>query len=317
MVFLAMSMSSEAQKAQSASSNLSGNFSTEDFAKALEQQDYSFQTGQTVNGKVFEHDNNGAYVDIGGKAAAFIPMQEIMLKTGATLADTLPVGLEREFLIIRGEDADGQVMLSIRRLEMQKLWVRLAEMQTASETLQVRVTGLNKGGVTVDFQGLRGFIPRSHLVDKDNLESLKGLTVTVSVLEINPKINKLVLSQRQASQSARISQLQVGQLVEGRISGIKPFGLFVDLGSVTSLLHINQISQKYIASLPALFQPGQTVKALIIDLDELKGRISLSTKVLENYPGEILEKMDEVMAEAESRAEKAAQKLTASAAADG
>ncbi|MBU6187222.1 MAG: S1 RNA-binding domain-containing protein [Synechococcales bacterium] len=305
-------MSSEVRKKHPDSLNSSDIFSTEDFAKALEQQDCSFQVGQVVNGKVFEHDNNGAYVDIGGKAAAFIPIQETMLRTGATLGDTLPLGSERQFLIIRGEDAEGQVMLSIRRLELQKLWEELAVIQGNGKSLDVRVTGVNKGGVNVDFQGLRGFIPRSHLLQKENLDSLKGLLLTVNVLETNSKANKLVFSQRQASQSARIRQFEVGQLVEGQVSDVKSFGLFVDLGGVTSLLHIHQISKKYINSLPSLFQTGQTIKAIIIELDELKGRISLSTKILENYPGEALEKMDGLMADAEARLEKAIQKLTQS-----
>ena len=96
-------------------------------------------------------------------------------------------------------------------------------------------------------------------------------------------------------------------MVEGKVTGIKPFGMFVDLQGVSGLLHIKQISQKFIESLSPLFQPGQILKAVIIDLDEAKGRISLSTKVLEKYPGEMVENMAEVMANAEERASKAKQ----------
>jgi small subunit ribosomal protein S1 len=85
--------------------------------------------------------------------------------------------------------------------------------------------------------------------------------------------------------------------------------LFVDFEGTTGLLHINQISKNYISSLESMFQPGQPIKALIVDLDTVKNRISLSTKVLENYPGEMVEKMSEVMAEAEVRAEKARKEL--------
>jgi small subunit ribosomal protein S1 len=89
------------------------------------------------------------------------------------------------------------------------------------------------------------------------------------------------------------------------VSGIRPFGVFVDLDGTSALLHINQISKNYIESLPALFQVGQPIKAIIADLDEGRGRISLSTKVLENFPGEMLENAATVMAEAESRQERA------------
>ena len=280
-------------------------FSMDDFAKALEQQDFQFQQGQTVKGKVFQYENNGAYVDIGGKSAAFIPTDEVSLRPVTDLTEALPLQEELDFVIIKEQDADGQVTVSRRQLEVQQIWERLTEMQENSQTLQVRVTGVNKGGVTVDVQGVRGFIPRSHLVEREDLDSLKGQTLSASFLEVDLSNNKLVLSNRLATRSASFSQLEVGQLVEGKITGIKPFGMFVDLEGVSGLLHIKQVSQKFIESLTALFQPGQKIKSVIIDLDESKGRISLSTRVLESYPGEMVEKMDEVMANAEERASKA------------
>jgi small subunit ribosomal protein S1 len=280
-------------------------FSMDDFAKALEQQDFQFQNGQTIKGKVFQYESNGAYVDIGGKSAAFIPSEEVALRPVTDLSEVLPLQEELEFVIIKEQDADGQVTVSRRQLEVQQIWNRLAEMQENSQTLQVRVTGVNKGGVTVDVQGVRGFIPRSHLSEREDLDQLKGQTLSASFLEVDLSNNKLVLSNRLATRSASFSQLEIGQLVEGKITGIKPFGMFVDLQGVSGLLHIKQISQKFIESLSPLFQPGQILKAVIIDLDEAKGRISLSTRVLEKYPGEMVENMAEVMANAEERASKA------------
>ena len=280
-------------------------FSMDDFALALEQHDYQFQKGQVVRGKVFQYESDGAYVDIGGKAAAFVPLIEASLKSVTDLSVVLPLQEEQDFLIIRDQDAEGQVTLSRRQLQIQQIWGQLTEMQENTQTVQVRVTGMNKGGVTVDVQGLRGFIPRSHLLERDDLEALKGQTLTASFLEIDRSKNKLVLSNRLATRSASFSQLEIGQLVEGKITGIQPFGVFVDLDGVSGLLHIKQVSQNYIESLPSLFQIGQPIKAVLIDIDEGKGRISLSTKVLENFPGEMMEKMDEVMATAEARANRA------------
>ncbi len=277
----------------------------DDFAKALEQHDYQFQKGQVVRGKVFQYESGGAYVDIGGKSAAFLPLTEAALKPVSDLSEVLPLQEDHDFLIIREQDADGQVTVSRRQLEIKFIWERLAEMLESGQSVQVRVNGVNKGGVTVDVQGLRGFIPRSHLVERDNLEALKGETLSASFLEVDPNNNKLVLSNRLATRSASFSQLEPGQLVEGKITGIKPFGVFVDLEGVSGLLHIKQVSQNYIESLPSLFQLGQSIKAVIIDLEEGKGRISLSTRVLENFPGEMLEHMDEVMASAEARANRA------------
>ncbi|AHJ29781.1 SSU ribosomal protein S1p [Nodularia spumigena CCY9414] len=280
----------------------------DDFAKALEVHDYQFQKGQVVRGKVFQLDPNGAYVDIGGKSSAFLPREEASLRAVTDLSEVLPLQEELEFLIIRDQDAEGQVTLSRKQLEIQQVWERLTEMNEGGQTVQVRVTGVNKGGVTVDILSLRGFIPRSHLAERDNLEALKGQSLTVAFLEINRNTNKLILSQRLATRSSSFSLLQLNQLVEGRVTGIKPFGIFVDLDGLSALLHIKQVSQKYIESLEKVFQIGQTIKAVIIDLDEGKGRVAISTRVLENFPGEMLENFDEVMASAEARANRATNK---------
>ncbi len=93
------------------------------------------------------------------------------------------------------------------------------------------------------------------------------------------------------------------------MTGVRPFGVFVDLEGVTGLLHIKQVSQKFIENLPGIFETGQELKAVIIEIDDVKKRISLSTRILESYPGEMLEKREEIMATAEARLPKAQQKL--------
>ena len=280
-------------------------FSMDDFEKALEKYDYEFQKGQVVRGKAVSYDSDGVYVDIGAKSLAFVPGQEASIRSIRDLSVALPLDEEHDFLIIREQDADGQVTLSLRQLEAKKVWDELADTQGSGQSLSVRVTGTNKGGVTVDAKGLRGFIPRSHLLERDALESLVGTTLSATIIELNQDTKKLVLSNRLATRAVAFSQFEIGQLVEGKVSGLKPFGVFVDMNGTSGLLHINQISQKYIESLDKYFQPGQIVKVMIADMDEGKGRISLSTKVLENYPGEMLEQMATVMAEADDRQERA------------
>ena len=299
-------MSSQAQNSQKASSS----FTMEDFAQALEQHDYQFQKGHKVRGRVFQLDSDGAYVDIGGKSSAFIPRNEASLKTVIDLSEVLPLNEELEFLIITEQNAEGQVTLSRRQLEIRHIWEKLTLMQENSQNIEVKVTNVNKGGVTVDAQGLRGFIPRSHLLERNNLTALIGQNLTVSFLEVDQNNRKLVLSQRVATSSASFSLLEVGQLVEGKVSGIKPFGVFIDLDGLSALLHIKQISQKFIDNLENIFQVGQPVKAVIMDLDEGKGRVALSTKILENFPGEMLENRDEVMNSAAARAERARSKVS-------
>ena len=297
-------MNSESKLSQTANSS----FSMDDFAKALEKHDYQFHKGQVVRGKVFQVDHDGAYVDIGGKSSAFLPQEEASLRAVADLSEVLPMNEELEFLIIRDQDAEGQVTISRKQLEVKQIWEKLLEMQENSQSVQVRVTGVNKGGVTVDLLGVRGFIPRSHIAERDNLEALKGQNLTVGFLEINRETNKLVLSQRLAARSSNFSLLEIGQLIEGKITGIKPFGVFVDFNGVSALLHIKQVSQKFIDSLEKVFQIGQPIKAVIIDLDEGKGRVAISTRILENFPGEVVENFAEVMSSAEARANRAANK---------
>jgi small subunit ribosomal protein S1 len=205
-------------------------------------------------------------------------------------------------------NADGQITLSLRQLEIKALW---EEIQTyePGHTLTVRVTGTNKGGLTANFKSIKAFIPRSHVVQRENQEELIGQRLTVAILEADPERKKLVLSQRQAQRAQRITELEIGQLVSGTVADTRPFGAFVDLGGISGLLHINNISQNYVSSVSALLPNGTPLKAIVMDLDQQRGRVSLSTSVLENRPGEVLEEFAAVMSDAEQRAERYQQKM--------
>jgi small subunit ribosomal protein S1 len=291
------------------SSKSSVSFSQEDFAKALEGYHFQFNRGQTVSGKVIQHTADGVFVDIQAKSPAFVPLKEIPATTASDLETILPLDTEATFLIIKEQNAEGQIILSLRELAIEESWKNLAEIQEAGETVQMLVTGTNKGGVTGEIDSLRGFIPRSHLLEKTNLESLIGQTLTANLIEVDRDKNKLVLSQRQMIQAEAMSGLEEGKLVEGKISRIESYGVFVDLQGIKGLLHIKQISNQHIESIFNLFRIGETIKAVIVELDEIKKRISLSTKILEEYPGEIIEKKEAVFADAENRLEKALKKL--------
>ncbi|MEO1093530.1 MAG: S1 RNA-binding domain-containing protein [Cyanobacteria bacterium J06638_28] len=276
-------------------------FSTEDFARALSDHDYTFQTGNTVRGTVIGHGSEGVFIEIGGKSDAFLPLKEASLAKIENLEESFPLGEVHEFLIIRDQDAEGRVILSIRRLLVQQLWEKLEQKQSNDDILEVKVTGTNKGGVIVDVEGLRGFVPRSQLLQSEDLDSQVGSILAVGFLEVNPTNNKLVLSQKAAARSLAMGRLGVGQLVTGKVASLKPYGAFVSFEGVTGLLHINQISKNYVDSLPGLLQAGSEIKAIIVSIDEERNRISLSTKVLEKYPGEVLKDFNTVMTDAENR----------------
>ena len=289
----------------SAASQNASSFSMDDFAQALEKYNYEFAKGQLVKGTVVQYDSDGAYIDIGGKSPGFLPQREAALEMVDNLADVIPLNEEFEFIVIKEQNAEGQVTLSRRQIQIQAAWENITEIAESGKSTQMRVTGINKGGVIGDVEGLRGFIPRSHLQQRDNLDSLVGQLLTATFLEVNPEQRKLVLSQRDAMKAAAMTKLTEGAVVSGTVANLKPYGAFIDLGGVTGLLHIKEVSGTHIESLNNVFKPGQEIKVSIAQVDEYKNRLSLSTKIFEEYPGELLEKFDEVMATAEARFAKA------------
>ena len=276
-------------------------FSMEDFENALQEYDYEFTKGQKVQGTVVQITSEGAYVDIGGKSPAFVPTNEAALGFVEDLATVLPIGETEEFLIIREQDSDGQVTLSIRQLALDQAWEDIREMADSGKSTQIRVTGANKGGVTGEVMGLRAFIPRSHLQQRDNMESLTGQLLTATFLEVSQENRKLVLSQRDAMRAVAMTNIAEDTLMPGKVVNIKPYGVFVDLEGATGLLHIKEISGIRIDSLETVFAVGQELKVIIKQIDEIQNRMSLSIKALESYPGENVEKLEQVMANAEER----------------
>ena len=277
-------------------------FSQDDFEKALADYDYHFQKGQIVRGKAVNYDNEVAYIDIGGKSPGLLPLAEANLGPVSNFEEVIPLHEEKEFLVIREQNADGQVTLSRRQLQAQRVWETLETYQAEKKPVEMQVTGSNRGGVKGEIMGLRAFVPRSHLLATDNLDDLLGQTVTGLLIEVNAEDKRLVLSQREAAKADAMGQIIAGSLIEGKVVNLKPYGAFIELAAgVTGLLHIKQVSQKRVESLESLFSVGEALKVMIVDVDEHQGRIALSTKELEHYPGQMLDSKAEVMAKAESR----------------
>jgi small subunit ribosomal protein S1 len=280
----------------------------DDFENALSDHEYHFEQGQVVTGKIFEHTSEGVLVDIKGKSPGLVPTREALLEGEGDIKAVLPIGEETEFLIIRGQNPDGQVTLSRRQLQEKRVWQDLEEAAEAGRSVQIRINGSNRGGVTGEIKGLRGFIPNSHLVEK-NVDAIMGQILTVNFLELDKERRKLVLSQRYAAQAEIMSKLTIGALVTGKIANIKPYGMFVELNGMTGLLHRSQISDKQIPQLEDQFKVGQEIRVLITDIEEGNKRISLSLKVLEKFPGEALENFAELQANADERVEAARKQL--------
>ena len=280
-------------------------FDEEAFLAALDEHEPHGTTGEVVRGTVIGLESDGVYVDIGGKAPGFMPKKECGLGVITNLKERFPKGLEVEVLVTQEQNADGMVTISARALALRQSWEKVRALEKESKVVQVKVNGFNRGGVTCDLEGLRGFIPRSQLQDGENHEALVGKTLGAAFLEVNPETRKLVLSEKKAATAALFQNLEVGQLVEGQVVSIKPYGLFVDLGGVSGLLHQSAITGGQLRELREVFGQGDRLKALITELDPGRGRIALNTALLEGQPGELLIDKDKVMDEATDRANRA------------
>ncbi|WP_269612460.1 S1 RNA-binding domain-containing protein [Prochlorococcus marinus] len=284
-------------------------FDEDEFLAALEDNQPIGTTGEIAKGSVIAVESDGIYVDIGGKAPGFMPKNECGLGVITNLKERFPKGMQVEVLVTREQNADGMVTISCRALELRKSWDKVQNLAKEGKVIRVKINGFNRGGVTCDFEGLRGFIPRSQLEDGENHQSLVSKTINTAFLEVNPERRKLVLSEKKAAIASRFSELEIGQLIEGEILTIKPYGFFVDLKGVSGLLHHSMVTNGSMRSLREVFQAGESIKALITDLDPSRGRIGLNTALLEGPPGELITDKAKVMEEANERAVKARNSL--------
>ena len=271
------------------------------FLEALNENEPIGATGETIKGKVIALESDGLYIDIGGKAPGFMPKKECGLGVITNFKEKFPIGLEMEVLVIKEQNADGMVTVSARALILRQSWEKVASSAKNGELIQVNINGFNRGGLTCDVDGLRGFIPRSQLEDGQDYQSLVSKTLKVAFLEVNPETRKLVLSEKKALLVSKFADLKLGQLIEGEVLAIKPYGFFVDLGGASGLLHQSSITNGSIRNLREIFVEGEVIKALITEIDLERGRIGLNTALLENTPGELIIDKEKVMIEASER----------------
>ena len=271
------------------------------FLEALNENEPIGATGETIKGKVIALESDGLYIDIGGKAPGFMPKKECGLGVITNFKEKFSIGLEMEVLVIKEQNADGMVTVSARALILRQSWEKVASSAKNGELIQVTINGFNRGGLTCDVDGLRGFIPRSQLENGQDYQSLVSKTLKVAFLEVNPETRKLVLSEKKALLVSKFADLKLGQLIEGEVLAIKPYGFFVDLGGASGLLHQSSITNGSIRNLREIFVEGEFIKALITEIDLERGRIGLNTALLENTPGELIIDKEKVMIEASER----------------
>jgi small subunit ribosomal protein S1 len=249
----------------------------------------SFSRGDSVRGTVLGFEPNGALIDIGVKSSAYCAIAECALEKPVRPEDVLELGATYEFLIVSREDENGQQMLSRRKVLTVKAWDLVTEMMAADTAVHGIVAAVNRGGAIIQVEGLRAFLPGSHYLPGQNPpEDLIGQPLKVKFLDVDRENNRLVVSHRKAMVDMTINLLAVGSVLAGVVTAVKPYGAFIDLGGMSGLLHISQISCDHIGDVGSVLPLGTPIKCMVISQDKSKGRVALSTKTLEAEPGDMI-----------------------------
>src|SRR5271156_2458556 len=245
-----------------------------------------FEQGDIVTGDVVRVERDGVLVDVGSKSEGFVPIKEVSNIPVDSVEEVIKVGDSAEFYILREENENGQLTLSLKRVAQARGWVLLEQQKKNDDTIRAKISAVVKGGVVVDVYGLRGFVPASQLRVKGTTpEELIGMEIPMKILETDTKRNKLILSQRLAVQEEKAAQrekilstLESGQVVTGEVVRIADFGAFIDLGGLDGLLPISEISWERVSHPSDILKVGQNVTTKVLKVDQEKGHISLSLK---------------------------------------
>lgn len=258
--------------------------------------------GETVEGTVLSVTPREVLVDIGKKSFGIIANWE--LEQVKDYAATLKAGDKIVAQVINPENELGYTVLSVRKTSTERRWTILSEKKKSGEDLEVIGLEMAKGGLLVEWQGLRGFIPGTQIDSSysTNPATLLGKQIKVKVLEVDQSLNRLVLSQKAASLGVspgllkeRLSKLKTNDTLKGIVSGIAPFGIFVDIEGLEGLVHISEIAWEKVENPANLFKVGNKVEVLVLDVNQDEGKLNLSIKrltpdpwknILDRYPPE-------------------------------
>lgn len=268
----------------------------------VEREEQAFRplrAGETVEGTVAGITGDEVLVDLAGRSAGILSLREAV----AGLGESLDVGDTVFALVVQPEGPQGHAVLSLRRAGRARRWQEMAEKQKSGDVLQAPVVEANRGGVVVDL-GVRGFVPLSQLASLGALDrstegdgapeavrALVGRDLTVKVIEVDQKRNRLILSEKAAAQELRrqrkaraAAALKVGDVLDGRVTHVTGFGLFVDVGIADGLVHRSEITWDKGVNPLTVHAVGDPVKVVVTAIDPDKERISLSIKQLQNDP---------------------------------
>ncbi len=279
-------------------------------ADFLNQSKVNFpKDGDVIEGKVIEIESNAIYLDLGIFGTGIVLGKEIKDGLGAT--DKLKIGDSVSATVTDLENEDGYIELSIREASIEKAWQDLEEKQVKEEIFNTKIFEANKGGLIVEVNGITGFLPVSQLSNEhyprveegeknkilEKLRSYIGMEMQVKVIDTDREGEKLIVSEKAAysdQERKSISELKVGDIIEGEVSGVVDFGAFVKFlppskkdstseeDRLEGLVHISELAWQLIDNPREIVKTGDKVKAQIIGIDDT--RVSLSIKALLKDP---------------------------------
>lgn len=246
-----------------------------------------------ITGTVLSVKKHEVLLDLGAQGIGYVPRREV------GHSQKLAVGDEVSASVIDAELDNGYSLLSLRKAAKDKGWEEASAKMAAEEIIEVEAYDANRGGLLIEFEGVRGFMPVSQLsaehyprvgsADKDEilqrLNTLIGQPLKVRILDCDRKANKLIFSEKEAVKDGlaeRFEKLAIGDTVKGVVTGVVDFGAFVNVDGIEGLIHISEISWERVSSPADYVKVGQTVEAKIISID--KDRLSLSMKQLTQDP---------------------------------
>ena len=260
----------------------------------LDQHDYkSPQVGDIRQGIILSISPQGVIVDLNLKRDGLVPPSDLA-KLEPEERDALQVNDEL-FVYVLNTDKPDSLVVSINLARLNQDWIKAEEMLESGEMVEAEVIGYNKGGAIVPFGRLRGFVPISHLSEmspgmgdrrrQQRLAQLRGQTLPLKVIEVNRRRRRLVLSQREAQKEwdakrrgELLETLEEGQILTGRVSGLRDFGAFVNLGGADGLIHISQLAWHRVDHPREVLKVGDEIEVYVMRIDHESQRISLSRK---------------------------------------
>ena len=280
-----------------------------DFEEELNASLKQIHEGDVITGTVIDVTEDEVVLDLKYYTEGVIRREDFSADPTLNLKETVQVGDEISATVVRRDGGQGQIMLSKKDAANLVAWDKLRSLKETQSNIRVIVAGIVKSGVIAYVEDIRGFIPASKLaldyVDEDDLNDWLGKELEVRVITVDEEDGKLVLSAKEIlrekeaeEKKARISNVQVGLVTEGKVESIQPYGAFIDLGNgLTGLVHISQICEKRIKTPAAVLHVGDEVKVKVIAVKD--GKLSLSMKALQDVAAEEIQEESVELPESE------------------